>query len=92
MLSVFSVLIDQSTLRFLATGDLSMNWLAVRALCSDSPLPTTASDTVSRLELKLDLKERTTTNKIKRELAQTAAAELLSNKSHATANVSLLAH
>ncbi len=41
---------------------------------------------------KLDLKERETTNEIKCELEQKqAAAELFPNKSHATANVSLLA-
>ncbi len=63
-----------------------------------------ASDTVSRLKpelwltcllcckisswLELDLKERATTNEIKRELEQTGAAELLPNHSHVTANIS----
>ncbi len=42
-------------------------------------------------QFKLDLKERETTNEIKHEPLQTAAAELLPKESHATANVSLLA-
>ncbi len=42
-------------------------------------------------QLKLDLKERATTNGIKLELAQTAAVDLLPNEFDATANVSLLA-
>ncbi len=37
------------------------------------------------------LKKRVTTNEIKLELAQTTAAKLFSNESHATANISLLA-
>ncbi len=41
MLSVLSVLIGRSTLRFLVTGDVGMSWLAVHALRSDSPLPAT---------------------------------------------------
>ncbi len=40
-LSVLSVLIGWSTLRFEATCDVSMSWLAVHALSSDSHLPTT---------------------------------------------------
>ncbi len=40
-LSVLSVLIGRSTLCFLVTGDIGTSWLAVCALCSDSPLPTT---------------------------------------------------
>ncbi len=40
----------------------------------------------------MDLKKRATTKEIKREPAQKAAVDLLSNKSCATANVSLLAH
>ncbi len=44
----------------------------------------------------MDLKEKETTDKIKRELEQKqkgkAAAELLANESHVAANVSLLAH
>ncbi len=65
-----------------------------------------ASHTVSRLgpvysaatfpaavwsQFKLDLKERETTKEIKCGPTQTAAADLLPNESHATANVSLLA-
>ncbi len=42
-LSVLSVLIGQSTLHFLATGDVGTSWLAVCALRSDSSLPTTES-------------------------------------------------
>ncbi len=50
-LSVLSVLIGRCTLCLLVTGDVGTSWLAVPALCSDSPLPTTvsASDTVSQL-------------------------------------------
>ncbi len=40
-LSVLTVLIGRSTLRFLATGDVGMGWLAVCVLCFDSPLLTT---------------------------------------------------
>ncbi len=43
-------------------------------------------------QFKLDFKERATTNKIKHELEPTAAVDLLCNKRHATANVSLQAH
>ncbi len=42
-------------------------------------------------QFKLDLKERETTNIIKREPEQMSAVELLSNESYATANISLLA-
>ncbi len=42
-------------------------------------------------QFRLDLKERETTNEIKCEVAQTAAADLLPNESHITANISLLA-
>ncbi len=51
--------------------------------------------TVLQLSQQLDLKESATTNEIKREPEQKqggeAAVELLPNKSHATAYVSLLA-
>ncbi len=40
-LSVLPVLIGRSTLCFLETGDVATNWLAVHALCSVLPLPTT---------------------------------------------------
>ncbi len=39
-LSVLSVLIGRSTLRFLATGDVDTSWSAFHALRSDSPLLT----------------------------------------------------
>ncbi len=39
-LSVLSVLIGWSSLRFLSTGDVCTSWFAVRALRSDSPLLT----------------------------------------------------
>ncbi len=42
--------------------------------------------------LKLDLKEKATTDEIKCEPARMAAEKLFPNESHATANVSLLAH
>ena len=45
-------------------------------------------DLVMNRWCKLDLRERETTNEIKRKPAQTATAELLPNKSHATANIS----
>ncbi len=41
MLSVFFVLIDQSTLRRFMIDDVGTSYLAVRALRSDSPLLTT---------------------------------------------------
>ncbi len=44
-----------------------------------------------QLEFKLDFTERATINKIKCEPRQIAAAELLPNEAHATANISLLA-
>ncbi len=65
-----------------------------------------ASHTVGRFELKLGwigllckrfvsvqtgLKKRATTIEVKRKPPQTAAVDLLLNKSHATANISLLA-
>ncbi len=105
-LSAFSVLIGWSTLCFLATGDIFTRWLAVRALSSDSPLPTTEclqttltawawaatfpANVLSQFKLDL-LKERASTNGIKHEPTSTAMAELLPNESHAAANVSLLA-
>ncbi len=62
---------------------VSTSWLAVRALCSDSPLPTTLSPTWARAEtdqftplqlsmsktvqFKQDFKEKATTNEIKHE-------------------------
>ncbi len=51
--NVLSVLIGWSMLHLLATGDVSMSWQAICALCSDLPLLTTVSATVSRLELEL---------------------------------------
>ncbi len=93
MLSVLFILYCRSTLCFLVTGDVGRSWLAHRALTRlCSPVYSTATFTAAvSSQFKLDLKERVTTNEIKRELAQTAAADLLPSGSHATANVSLLA-
>ncbi len=56
----------------------------------DGPVRCAATFPLS--QFKLDLKDGVTTKEIKCEAAQTAAEDLFTNKSHATANVSLLAH
>ncbi len=73
-LSLLSVLIGQPTLRFLVTGDDGTSRLAVWALHSDLPPPTTEcvrpTPSVAATvwsQFKLDLKEKVTTNEIKRE-------------------------
>ncbi len=77
-------LCQQHCLQATASVDLSSSW--------DGPVhsATTFPATLSS-QFKLDLKESATTNEVKQEPAQTTAAELLRNESHATANVSLLA-
>ncbi len=57
-----------------------------RPVYSAATFPTTVWS-----QFKLDLKERET-NRIKCKFVQMAAAELLPNESHASANVSALAH
>ncbi len=75
MLSELSVLIGRSVLCFLATGDIG-------PVYSTATFPATVWS-----QFKLDLKERDN----KRNKTRAAAADLLPNESHATANVSLLA-
>ncbi len=65
---------------------LSDRWCLWRISLLRFSFPATVSS-----RFKLDLKERATTNKIKCEPVQMAAVKLLPNKTHATANVSLLA-
>ncbi len=65
---------------------LCVDWLVYAAVLCLLGLPATVL-----FWFKLYLKERATTNEIDRELTQTATKKLLSNKSHATANISLLA-
>ncbi len=57
----------------------------------DQFTPLQLSPATVRSQLKRNLKGGATTNEIKGELAQTAAAKLLPNDSYATANVSLYA-
>ncbi len=89
-LSVLSVLIGQSALRFLPTGGIGTSWLGVHASSSswDRPVYSTATfPATASSQLKLDLKDKSNNNKIIKPEA-TAAMELLPNKFHATANVS----
>ncbi len=53
VLSVLSVLIEQSMLRFLATGDVSTSWLAHRALTRLCQQQSVCKPHISRLELEL---------------------------------------
>ncbi len=98
-LSALYVLIGRSMLCLLATGDIStvcasntVSRLKLELRWTSSlrcNLPTNVSS-----RFKKDLKERARRKEIKRELEKKqgvkAAAELLPNESHATANVSLL--
>ncbi len=57
LLPVLPVLIGLSMLHILATGDIGMSWLAVRALrlLASADSRASASDTISQLELELRL-------------------------------------
>ncbi len=68
------------------TPSVDLNSSCDEAVYSAATFPASVSS-----EFKMDLKERATTNEIKCEPVQTAVADLLP-ESHATANVSLLAH
>ncbi len=79
--SVLSILIGWSMLHFLATDDVSMNWLAFCALHPDSPLPT----------VQTGLKRESDNKRDKMWTGANSCKKVVSNESHATANVSLLA-
>ncbi len=106
--SVLSILIRWSKLYFLARGDVKLisspcsdSPLLLAEASQSKPHRQSARaraeiDQFTSLQLvwsqfKLDLKERET-NEIKHKLVQIVAADLLPNESHATANISLLAH
>ncbi len=60
--------------------------LSLRSAATTATFPAIFPATVSSW-FRLGLKERATTNEIKPKPAQTAAVDLLPNKSHATANI-----